>query len=74
MNNNILMQSQAETKVLEFKLDKIRTRLEERIKISDPITKAELCYIQNMISAYEIVPPGWNLEKPFVTEVNENDV
>ena len=48
--NDVLIQSQAETTVLEFKLDKIRTRLEERIKIADPITKAELQYILTMIS------------------------
>ena len=64
--NSTLMQSQAETKVLEFKLDRIRTRLEERIKITDPIAKAELQYILDMISTYEVVPPGWNLEKPFI--------
>ncbi len=72
--NNILMQSQAETKVLEYKLDKIRTRLEERIKIADPITKAELQYVLDMISTYEIVPAGWSLNTPFVTEVGENNV
>lgn len=69
--NNILMQSQAETTVLEFKLDKIRTKLEERIKIADPITKVELQCILDMISTYEIVPAGWTLTKPFVTEVGE---
>lgn len=69
--SNILMQSQAETTVLEFKLDKIRTRLEERIKIADPITKAELQYVLDMISTYEFVPAGWTLEKPFVTEVGD---
>lgn len=69
--NSILMQSQAETKVLEYKLDKIRTRLEERIKIADPITKAELQYILDMISTYETVPAGWSLNIPFVTEVGE---
>ena len=72
--NNVLMQNQAERTVLEFKLNNIRTRLEERIKIADPITKAELQYILNMISKYEIVPAGWTLEKPFVMEVNENNV
>ena len=70
--NSMLMQSQAETKVLEFKLDKIRTRLEERIKIVDPVTKVELQYVLDMISIYEMVPAGWNLEKPFVTEVGED--
>ena len=69
--NDSLMQSFAETKVLEFKLDKIRTRLEERIKIADPITKAELQYLLDMISVYEIVPPNWILEKPLVTKVGE---
>lgn len=72
--NSMLMQSQAETKVLEFKLNKIRTRLEERIKIVDPITKVELQYILDMISTYETVPAGWNLEKPFVIEGGENNV
>ena len=66
--NDVLMQSQAETTVLEFKLNRIRTRLEERIKIADPITKAELQYILTMISEYETVPAGWTLEKPFVIE------
>lgn len=66
--NNVLMQSQAETKVLEFKLDRIRTRLEERIKIADSITKAELQYVLAMIAEFETVPAGWNLERPFVTE------
>jgi hypothetical protein len=69
--NNLLMQCQAEIKVLEFKLDKIRTRLEERIKIADPITKAELQYVLDMISTYETVPYDWTLNTPFVTEVGE---
>lgn len=72
--NNVLMQSQAEKTVLEFKLDRIRTRLEERVKIADPITKAELQYVLDMISVYEIVPVNWSLEKPFVTEGIENNV
>ena len=69
--SNSLMQSQAETRILEFKLDRIRTRLEERIKIADSITKAELQYVLSMISDYETVPPGWTLEKPLVEEVCE---
>ena len=70
----MLKQSQAETKVLEFKLNKIRTRIEERVKIVDPITKVELQYILDMISTYETVPVDWNLEKPFVIEGGENNV
>ena len=66
--NNALLQSQAETKVLEYKLNCIRQRLEERIKIVDSITKAELQYILAMIAKYENVPAGWVLEIPFVTE------
>ena len=72
--SSLLLQCQAETTVLEFKIDAIRTRLEERIKIADPITKAELQYVLNMISKYEIVPAGWTLQRPFVTEVNEDNV
>ena len=72
--NNVLMQSQAEKTVLEFKLDRIRTRLEERIKIADPITKVELQYILDMISVYETVPVNWYLEKPFVMEGIEDNV
>lgn len=72
--NDLLMQSQAETKILEFKLDKIRTRLEERIQIVEPITKAELQYILDMISKYENVPCNWTLDKPFVKEEDLNNV
>lgn len=64
--NNVLMQSQAELKILEFKLDKIRKRLEERISIVDPVTKQELQVILNMIEEFEEVPINWTLQKPLV--------
>ena len=70
--NELLMKHQAEVKVLEFKLNRIRQRLEERIKIVDPITKVELQYVLDMISTYEQVPVNWILEKPFVTEEVNN--
>ena len=69
--NDLLMQNQAEVKVLEFKLNRIRQRIEERLPIADPISKAELRYILHMISEFETVPAGWNLEKPFV--IKEDD-
>jgi hypothetical protein len=50
----------------QYKLDKIRKKLEERIKIVDPITKVELQVILSMISEYESVPVNWKLETPLV--------
>lgn len=70
--SDVLMQSQAETKVLEYKLNRIREKLESRVNIVDPVTKVELQVILAMIEEYEVVPAGWNLERPFVP-VHEKD-
>ena len=52
--SDVLMQSQAETKVLEYKLNRIREKLESRVNIVDPVTKVELQVILAMIEEYEI--------------------
>lgn len=67
----------AEVKVLEYKLDNIRTFINSRKDIVDPIVKGELENILLLISKYETVPTGWTLETPLVTnldnmEDNEN--
>lgn len=72
--NDFLIESQAEVKALEFKLNRIRERLQERIPYAEPITKAELQFILAMISEYETVPYNWELEKPFVQQEEINDV
>lgn len=69
--NDILMQSQAEATVLEFKLDRIRKRIEDRIGIVDPITKVELQVLLSMIAEYETIPAGWSLERPLVPANDE---
>lgn len=72
--SDILLQHQAEVKVLEFKLNRIRTRLKERIKLVDTITKNELEGILSMINEFETVPPNWQLEEPLVNmEEASND-
>lgn len=71
--NNVLMQQQAEVKILEYKLDRIRKHLNNRINIVDPVTKAELSAILGIICEYEIVPAGWNLETPLVPIQNNEE-
>ena len=61
----------AEIRVLEFKLDSIRTFINRRKEIVDPIVKSELENILELISKYETVPADWNLNTPLVTNLNE---
>ena len=71
--NDILMNAQAEVRILEFKLDKIRKRIENRLTIVDPIVQNELQAILSMISEYETLPTNWKLEKPLVNITNMED-
>ena len=61
----------AEIRVLEFKLDNIRTFVNRRKEIVDPIVKSELENILELISKYEIVPADWNLNTPLVTDLKD---
>ena len=61
----------AEIRVLEFKLDNIRTFVNRRKEIVDPIVKSELENILELISKYEIVPADWNLNTPLVTNLKD---
>lgn len=61
----------AEIRVLEFKLDNIRTFINRRKEIVDPIVKSELENILELISKYETVPAYWNLNTPLVTNLND---
>ena len=70
---NSFIQSEAEKKVLEYKLDKIRNFIENRLNIVDSVTKNELNVILNMIKQYEQVPINFELEKPFVDNIPEED-
>lgn len=72
--SNLIMQTQAEVRILEFKLDKIRKRIENRLTMVDPIVQNELQAILSMISEYETVPTGWKLEKPLVNIADMEDV
>lgn len=67
------IQSEAENKVLEYKLDKIRNFIESRLNIVDSITKNELNIILDMIKQYEQVPNNFKLEKPIVDNIPEED-
>ena len=67
------IQSEAEKKVLEYKLDKIRNFIESRLNIVDSITKNELNIILDMIKQYEQVPNNFKLEKPIVDSIPEED-
>lgn len=71
--SDLLNTSIAESKILAYKLDKIRKYVEERIPYVDPIVKTELNVISDMIRKYEYVPNGWELTKPLV-EIKENEV
>ena len=61
----------AEIRVLEFKLDNIRTFVNRIKEIVDPIVKSELENILELISKYEIVPADWNLNTPLVTNLKD---
>lgn len=63
----------AEVKVLEYKLDRIRTHINTRLStIDDPIVENELKMILNLISNFETVPAGWKLSTPLV-DVKKED-
>ena len=63
----------AEVKVLEYKLDRIRTHINTRLSTTDdPIVENELKMILNLISNFETVPAGWKLSTPLV-DVKKED-
>lgn len=64
--NDVLRQSQAESIILSYKLDKIRKHTNQRLSIVEPVTANELKTILNLISTFENVPANWSLEEPFV--------
>ncbi len=61
-----LIQAVSETKILSYKLDKIRNYILNRLEVVDPIAKNELKVILNFISNYEHVPADWTLINPLV--------
>ena len=65
MNGNFI-QTMAEIKILEYKLNKIRNYILKRIPEVDPIMKAELSSILDLISIYESVPADWKLDQPLI--------
>ena len=72
MNENGIIQTKAELKILEYKLDFILRHINKRINIVDNITKNELLMIKNLITKYDEVPSNWQLEVNFI-ENNEGD-
>ena len=72
MNENGIIQTKAELKILEYKLDSILKHINKRINIVDNITKNELLMIKNLITKYDEVPSNWQLEVNFI-ENNKGD-
>lgn len=72
MNENGVIQTKAELKILEYKLDSILKHINKRIDIVDNITKNELLMIKNMIIKYDEIPSNWELKENFV-ENKEGD-
>ena len=72
MNENGVIQTKAELKILEYKLDSILKHINKRIDIIDNITKNELLMIKNMIIKYDEIPSNWELKENFV-ENKEGD-
>ena len=65
---NMIASLTANLRVLEFKLQRIKDHLEARLQVADGVTAVELKRILQMISEFEIVPAGWQLSKPLVSE------
>lgn len=61
-----LIQANAKTKILEYKIDKIRTYILNKIDYVEPITKCEFKILLNKINEYELVPDNWELTNPLV--------
>ena len=72
MNENGVIQTKAELKILEYKLDSILKHINKRIDIVDNITKNELLMIKNMIIKYDEIPSNSELKENFV-ENKEGD-
>lgn len=68
-----LIQITGEKKILEYKLDKIRNFIESRINIVDSVTKNELNVILNMIKQYEHVDSTFELSKPLIENIPEEE-
>lgn len=58
----------ASLKVLEFKLERIRSHIESRLQVAEGPTAVELKRILQMIGEFEAVPAGWSLSKPLVAD------
>lgn len=69
-NLGLAVQASSEVRVLTYKLDKIRTHIQNRLDVVDDITKSELEFILNMISKFEVVPADYELLSPIVPESN----
>lgn len=57
----------AELLCLQHKLSAIRKHIENRLEVVDPMVKAELSIILNIISRYEVVDKTWSLDRPLVS-------
>lgn len=67
------IQLNAQKIILEFKLNKIRDHIRNRLSmIEDVVVKNELQCVLNMIEKFEIVPSDWNLTEPIVKDVKED--
>ena len=69
-NLGLAVQASSEVRVLTYKLDKIRTHIQNRLDVVDDITKSELEFILNLISKFEVVPADYELLSPIVPESN----
>jgi len=63
---DLLLAAQAEAKIFQYKLSKIRDFCENRKSIVDAVMKAEFDYILDIIKKYESIPATWALNKPLV--------
>lgn len=59
----MLMQMMVDKKILEYKLDTIRTFIRDCLNKSE-----ELDYILSIIERYEHLPFNWELDEPFVKQ------
>ena len=62
-----MLQSLMATKtVLEYKLQRIKDHINQRLQVAEGATAVELKMILKMIGEFEEVPAGWQLKAPLV--------
>lgn len=64
---NLSNSTNAASRVLEYKLARLRDHIRTRMEVADSSTAVELQILLKMIGEFEVVPANWQLKEPLVS-------